>query len=43
MIDNKYVLGATVKMYADGYFAMALANGAGTEESVNIHIRGKKG
>lgn len=41
--DGKYEIKAKVKMYADGYFTGCIASGSGSPESVNLHIRGKKG
>lgn len=40
---KEFTIGATVKMYADGYITAAIASGAGEAAAVNIHIRAKKG
>lgn len=40
---KEFTIGATVKMYADGYITAAIASGAGEAAAVNVHIRAKKG
>lgn len=40
---QEFTIGATVKMYADGYITAAIASGAGEASAVNVHIRAKKG